>query len=236
MVQTPPQQSYISAYGTSATQHWTKCTEDEDNNGTAEDHSWSDGKCSVCQYTCTHGEQTTGTCSTCGKNLGSGSQGSPTPTPIVTPTLSPVSAEQRQREDVELLEYTVSKEEALPVTSFASVAAVNAIPAEAKTGNDLTYNISSVTTIPGFVAAVNKIANASPVSVMSVYSSEPMALNAAVISAITNTGKTFVYTFTYKGHIYKVTIPAGAKISTNGQHFMGPLAVGAQLGTTQIVK
>ena len=71
---------------------------------------------------------------------------------------------------------------------------------------------------------------------MSVYSSEPMTLNAAAISAITNTGKTFVYTFTYKGHIYKVTIPVGAKINTNGQDFMGPLAVGAQLGTTKVIK
>jgi len=35
---------------------------------------------------------------------------------------------------------------------------------------------------------------------------------------------------------YKVTIPAGAKVNINGQMFMGPLAIGVQLGTTQILK
>jgi len=34
-------------------------------------HDFSAGKCTVCNYECTHGGATTGTCATCGKDLGS---------------------------------------------------------------------------------------------------------------------------------------------------------------------
>lgn len=177
-----------------------------------------------------------GTCSVCNfdpNNFGGGSCGSdPAPSTPAAPT-----AEQLAEEAVKVVEATIAKEEALPVTSFASTAAVNAIPAEAKAGNDATFNISAVTTTQGFVAAVNKIAKASVAApAVSVYSSKPIAMNATALSAVAKTGKAFVYTFSYKGHIYKVTIPAGAKVVTNGQAFVGPLAIGAQLGTTQIVK
>lgn len=134
------------------------------------------------------------------------------------------------------IEAVVSAEEAIPVASFTSASAVNAIPAEVKVGNDTTFNISAVTTTQGFVAAVNKVANASSAPSLSVYSAEPIAMNASALNAIAKTGKTFIYTFTYNGHIYKVTIPAGTQVNTNGQMFMGPLAIGAQLGTTEILK
>ena len=64
-----------NAYGSNATQHWTKCTDDNDNNGTAVNHTWSNGKCSVCQYTCVHtgGTATCTTqavCGVCGVSYG----------------------------------------------------------------------------------------------------------------------------------------------------------------------
>ena len=65
----PAHEHNSSAYGTSARQHWTKCTDDEDNNGTPTDHTWSNGQCSVCNYACLHTDMTTSdaTCNICGK-------------------------------------------------------------------------------------------------------------------------------------------------------------------------
>ena len=42
--------------------------------------------------------------------------------------------------------------------------------------------------------------------------------------------------FKHEGHLYKVTIPAGAKIDLSGATFAGPLYIGAQLGTTVVIK
>ena len=56
------------------------------------------------------------------------------------------------------------------------------------------------------------------------------------LDAVSNTGKDFVYTFKHEGKLYKVTIPAGAKVDLEGQKFAGPLFIGAKLGTTVVVK
>ena len=152
-----------------------------------------------------------------------------------TPTVP--TAEQRHEEYAQAVAAEVAKEEAMPVTSFASEAAINAIPTEAKADNNATFNISAVSTTQGFVSAVNKVANASVnTPSVSVYSSKPIAMNSTSLNAVANLNKDFVYTFSYQGHIYKVTIPAGAKVDMQGQTFVGPLAIGAQFGTTQIIK
>lgn len=144
--------------------------------------------------------------------------------------------EEKIEAAAKVVEATIAKETSLTASSFVSPEAVKAIPVEAQAAG-ASYNISAVTTTQGFVAAVNTVAKASVAApTVSVYSSKPIAMNAASINAVSNVGKPFIYTFIYKGHIYKVTIPVGAKISTNGQMFMGPLAIGAQLGTTQVVK
>ena len=93
-----------------------------------------------------------------------------------------------------------------------------------------TYNLSQITTTQGFVAAVNKIAEANPgATSVTVYSSNPMAFSEDVLTAVANANKEFVYTFNHKGHLYKITIPAGAKIDLNGNRYAGPLYIGAQL-------
>ena len=166
-----------------------------------------------------------------GSNYHPGSCGSVSSTPE-TPKSDPVE------EALKALEATIQTEEALPVTSFASAAAVAAIPAEAKAaGTTATMNISNVTTSQGFVAAVKKIATASAAAPsVSVYSSKPIALNAASVNAISNTNKPFIYTFSYKGRLYRITIPAGAKVNLGKTGFAGPLGIGAQFGTTEVLK
>lgn len=137
------------------------------------------------------------------------------------------------------LEETIKAEESIPVTSFASTTAVNAVPAEVKATATAgaTYNLSQITTTQGFVAAVNKIAEANPgATSVTVYSSNPMAFSADVLTAVSNANKELVYTFNHKGHLYKITIPAGAKLDLNGNRYAGPLYIGAQLGTSVVLK
>lgn len=158
----------------------------------------------------------------------------------VAPAAPAMTAAEAEAKAIEAatkaIEAVVSAEEAYPASLFTSEAAVYYIPAEAKTGNDAISNISRVSTTQGFVAAVNNLAKVSSAPSMAVYTATPFAMNAVALNAIAKTGKTFIYTFTYNGHIYKVTIPAGTQVNTNGQMFMGPLAIGAQLGTTEILK
>jgi len=130
---------------------------------------------------------------------------------------------------------TMSKEAALPVATFTSEGAVNAIPAEAK-ATGAAYNLSSVTTPQGFAAAVNKLSADTTNATLAVYSSKMITFTSELLDEIEKTGKTFEYTFELEGHIYKITIPAGAKVDMDGQRFVGPLYIGAQLGTSQVIK
>lgn len=159
-------------------------------------------------------------------------------TPAETPQEAP-TAEEIQEMIVQQVEERTRTEEAMPVTTFNSTEAVNAIPTEAKdaaTTTD-TYNLSQVTTVKGFVAAVNKIAQANTATTtVAVYTSSPMTFNAESLASVVDTNKEFVYLFRHNGHLYKVTIPAGAKIDLNGQRFAGPLYIGAQLGTSELLK
>ena len=135
-------------------------------------------------------------------------------------------------------EGTVKYEEAIPVTSFFSTAAINALPAEVKElGTANVFNLSKVTTTQGFVAAVNKIAKANPtVASVTLYSEKPIAFNVKSLAALTDANMEFVYMFNHEGHLYKVTIPAGAKVDLEGARFAGPLFIGAKLGTSVLVK
>jgi len=130
---------------------------------------------------------------------------------------------------------TMSKEAALPVSTFASEGAVDAIPAEAK-ASGAAYNLSAVTSSLGFAAAVNKLSADTTNATLAVYSSKMITFTSELLDEIEKTGKTFEYTFELEGHIYKITIPAGAKVDMDGQRFVGPLYIGAQLGTSQVIK
>lgn len=136
------------------------------------------------------------------------------------------------------VEEKIKAEEAIPVTDFVSTEAVNAIPAEVKgTSTDTVFNVSKITTTRGFVAAVDKIVKENTKEkTVSFYSATPFAFNDDSLNALTNANKDFVYMFKHEGKLYKITIPAGAKIDLAGQRFAGPLYIGAQLGTSVVVK
>ncbi len=54
---------FTNTYGTNANQHWNVCANDCGAKLEAEDHTWADGKCSVCDYACKHeGEISTPNC------------------------------------------------------------------------------------------------------------------------------------------------------------------------------
>ena len=133
-------------------------------------------------------------------------------------------------------------EEALPVASFISEVAIKAVPAEVKdvsteaTGANV-YNLNAIRTVKGFTAAVRKIAKANPnAESLVVFSNKPVTFSVETINAIQDSNKEFVYMFYYKGHMYKVTIPAGAEVELGGAKYAGPLYIGSLLGTTEIVK
>ena len=142
-------------------------------------------------------------------------------------------------EEIDAMKEKINAEKAIPVTSFFSTNAINAIPAEVKetvTTNNM-FNISKITTTQGFIAAIDKIVNVNPTaSSVVLYSSTPIAFNANSVTALSDANKEFVYMFKHDGHLYKVTIPAGAKVDLQGNRFAGPLYIGAQLGTSAIVK
>ena len=157
---------------------------------------------------------------------------------VPTPTPAP-SEEQISESIAKATEEKIKVEEAIPVEDFVSEEAVNAIPAEVKgnTSTEEVFNISKITTTRGFVAAVDKIVkeNSQETSI-TLYSDKPFAFNTTSLDAVANASKDFVYTFKHEGQLYKVTIPAGAKVDLEGQMFAGPLYIGAKLGTTTVVK
>ena len=139
-------------------------------------------------------------------------------------------------------EEAIKIEEALPVETFISEGALKAIPAEAKevanaTAGMTTYNLTSIKTVKGFTAAVRKIAKADPeTQSVLVYSNKPITFSVETLNAVQDANKEFVYMFKHKGHLYKVTIPAGAKVDLRGEYYAGPLFIGSVLGTSQIVE
>ena len=147
--------------------------------------------------------------------------------------------EERNKAIAQAVEEKIKTEEALPVTAFVSTEAVNALPAEVKgeAVTDKVFNVSEITTTRGFVAAVDKIVKTNLEDKnVTFYSTTPFAFNVDSLAALFNANKEFVYMFSHNGHLYKITIPAGAKIDLAGEKFAGPLFIGAKLGTSVLVK
>ncbi len=189
-----------------------------------------------------HEFNASGICVKCNFNPNCGSSSTPSkPTTSVPAAKAPTEeeiAEQRAEAISKAVEEKIKAEEAIPVTDFVSTEAVNAIPAEVKgTSTDAVFNVSKITTTRGFVAAVDKIVkeNAKEKTV-TFYSATPFAFNNDSLTALTNANKDFAYMFKHNGQLYKVTIPAGVKIDLAGQRFAGPLYIGAQLGTSVVIK
>ena len=157
---------------------------------------------------------------------------------VLEPTYENV-VEETNKAIAQAMEEQVREEEAIPVTSFLSTEAVDALPVEVKDEavTDTVFNVSQITTTRGFVAAVDKIVKAnSEGDNVTFYSSKPFTFNADSLAALTNANTEFVYMFSHNGHLYKITIPAGAKIDLDGERFAGPLFIGAKLGTSVLVK
>lgn len=189
-----------------------------------------------------HEFNASGICEKCNYNPNCGSSTTPskptTSTPAAKAPTAEEIAEQRAEAISKAVEEKIKAEEAIPVADFVSAEAVKAIPEEAKgTSTEAVFNVSKITTTRGFVAAVDKIVkdNAKEKTV-TFYSATPFAFNTDSLNALTNANKDFVYMFKHEGKLYKITIPAGAKIDLAGQKFAGPLYIGAKLGTSVVVK
>ena len=165
--------------------------------------------------------------------------------PTSKPEKKKETAEKKAQALAKAIEETVKAEESMPVESFTSTESINALPTEVKETSDAgaVYNLSKITTTQGFIAAVEKMVEANKntatntgTNVVTFYSSKPITFNAKSLNALSDTATEFVYMFNHEGHLYKVTIPAGAKIDLEGQMFAGPLYIGAKLGTSVLVK
>lgn len=132
------------------------------------------------------------------------------------------------------VEIATTAETSLPVTAFAA-------PAPAAVSESLpagTYNMSKIKTTKGFISAVNKIAESNPAPEVTVYAKDPIAFNNDSLAAVAKSGKALTYVFNYGGHVYSVTIPAGANVNglLGDSRFAGPLYIGSLFGTTKVVK
>lgn len=141
-------------------------------------------------------------------------------------------AEEKEEESSQVNEENISVNPVVIDKSFVSQGDEPVIPGSA-------YNFSNIKTMKGFATQVTKIAakNTAAKSI-EVYSSKPMCFNRELLTSINGTGKSFVYYFTHKGHLYSVTVPAGADPSAilNKGQLEGPLYIGKVLGTTRLIK
>lgn len=196
-------------------------------------HKTGEGSgCSICNNSETPLEPGNGGSSNNG--TGTGSDNTSSKPAFKAPTAEEI-AEWKSAE----VEAKIKAEEAIPVTDFVSASAVNAIPTEVKenASTETVFNISKITYTRGFVAAIDKIVKANlEDKTVTLYSDNPFAFNATSLTALANANKDFVYMFKHEGQLYKIIIPAGAKVDLEGQMFAGPLYIGAKLGTTVVVK
>lgn len=136
-----------------------------------------------------------------------------------------------------------AREEVISITNFTSNAALAKMPADAKKLG-ATYNLSGITSIKGFAAAISKICEAvsmqnagnRKVTSVTIYSDRPMNYTAEILKTIETSGIDFIFVFMHNGKMYKVTIPSGAVIDFSGHVCEGPLYLGRILGTTEEIR
>lgn len=142
--------------------------------------------------------------------------------------IDPTPAEEVRAEEEEQLQIEVIANNSVDVPSET----VSALPAG-------TYNFSNFVTTKGFVAGLNKaVQTDAETKEVTVYTKKPFVFSNALIKAINEGGKDLVYMFSYKGHVYSITIPANVDANTLIEKggFSGPLFIGLQLGTTKLIK
>ena len=79
-------------------------------------------------------------------------------------------------------------------------------------------------------------ANRNGAASVTVYTDKPMTFSTDMLDAIYAADVNLSYAFRYEGHMYKITIPRGAKVDLGGSKYEGPLFVGSLLGTTQVIE
>ena len=85
-------------------------------------------------------------------------------------------------------------------------------------------------------AAKASSANRNGAASVTVYTDKPMTFSTDMLDAIYAADVNLSYAFRYEGHMYKITIPRGAKVDLGGSKYEGPLFVGSLLGTTQVIE
>ena len=134
---------------------------------------------------------------------------------------------------------TANREAELDINDFSTTAAMSNAPSDVKAyvpDTVKTYNLSSITTLKGFVASINKIAEATASDNIYVYTSNPMSFDNETLEALSGTGKDFVYMFTYNKVDYKITIPKNSTFRLDSDVPQGPLYIGSKLGTVSVLK
>lgn len=145
----------------------------------------------------------------------------------------------------ESIEELIAREMNIPVTEFMSDAAMAKLP-EAARDIEISYNLSSISTVRGFAAAIYKISEAvnvlnsnsrgtGKVTSVTVYSDHPLSFTADILKTIKDSGIDFVFVFMHEGKMYRVTIPKGANIDFTGHYCEGPLYIGKLLGTSEVI-
>ena len=114
------------------------------------------------------------------------------------------------------------------------------------------YNISNLKTYKGIETAMEKMVSKSTGKIalaltkeakkeaakpVCIYSEQPMTFNANMLTVLGKSKVNIVYYFSYKGHFYAVTIPAGVNNNILGmEKSAGPLYIGQVLGSTRVIK
>ncbi|MBQ0041956.1 MAG: hypothetical protein KBS85_01370 [Lachnospiraceae bacterium] len=168
-----------------------------------------------------------------------------TPSEEASQQVELVSSENTQEEQIKKLEQQETEKEIQTVvvdTTGVKDEAEQVIPQE-------TFNLSTIKTVKGFVCAIQKVldkaekleyvtATTAVPKPVSIYTEKPVCFNKTIAAAFTNAKMDVVYYFTYKGHLYSVTIPAGTDLKAimDKVPYAGPLYIGYILGTSQIIK
>lgn len=171
---------------------------------------------------------------------------SPSPSPVVeekkaeAPAAEPAPSEPA--EETPVVDETKLPVELVAKDTTAVTAAISSVVPGATT-----YNLSQFKTTKGFALGIDKAVKAEqkknfvaavPTSQVEIFTGQPQTFGKDCIAVLKNSNVAVVYSFMHKGHLYRVTIPAGTDITNllDKHGFAGPLYIGKALGTTVLVK
>lgn len=160
--------------------------------------------------------------------------------PIIEATVPKKSSAQQAIDDYndwwQLNQKTILDETLLPIEPFMTESAIAIVPAEIKAKSSAIANLSSLQTIPGVMVLTTKGQKIVSGDKVTIYTEKPVTFSQEGFDVISSLNKTVEYAFNIGEHVYKITIPAGAKVDFGDNLYQGPLYIGSQLGTVEIVK